>query len=488
MARLSSVSSRHHPRARRWDVVVLGSALPGLVAAARMAMARLRVLVVEETNVSDGFVGLREPFLLAGAARGVLSVLLRELTVPLIDRRRMQPDPIAFQLVTPDARIDVGDPARTAEELVHWGLAEPKRAASLVRALVQAGEAELEAMLAAPIVRAGGRVGRRAARGAAHGRGLPDEAVRADPPLDACLAVQAQALARLAESIPAPEARARLLGGALDGGAAFPSSEHSIRGVLRQRILALHGDFRRVGAPFELVAFEGLPTVAPSETRELWVGRALVLNAPMASLASALGRWQNDVPGFLHDEPSIRHRTVRQVLRVPAAVRPEGMAARVIALPEAPGGPEAESATSRPGRAPLAPLADHVRLAAYPVPGGEGDIDLVASSLARDDPGGILEAEKRIEQTLAGLIPFAEGRCRPRERLRAEWDDEDAVLDPAEGVGWPGGVEIRVSARPRVYGLPRQAIGSLGFEGELLLGWRAGDAISHELARPGGLG
>jgi hypothetical protein len=32
-----------------------------------------------------------------------------------------------------------------------------------------------------------------------------------------------------------------------------------------------------------------------------------------------------------------------------------------------------------------------------------------------------------------------------------------------------------------VYRLDRAEVGGLGLEGDLLLGWRAGDAIAHEL-------
>ena len=40
---------------------------------------------------------------------------------------------------------------------------------------------------------------------------------------------------------------------------------------------------------------------------------------------------------------------------------------------------------------------------------------------------------------------------------------------------------IRISSRPPLYELPREALASLGVEGDVLLGWRAGDRIAADL-------
>ena len=39
--------------ARRWDAVFLGSALPGLVSAARLAVAGQRILIIEEASAAE---------------------------------------------------------------------------------------------------------------------------------------------------------------------------------------------------------------------------------------------------------------------------------------------------------------------------------------------------------------------------------------------------------------------------------------------------
>jgi hypothetical protein len=105
-----------------------------LIAAVRLAMGRLRVLVVEEETAARQPATVREPFFLAGSGSGgVLDACLRALALPLIDRRRLASESIAYQVVMPDARVDVASPARTAEELVAWGLAKPDIARGLVR-------------------------------------------------------------------------------------------------------------------------------------------------------------------------------------------------------------------------------------------------------------------------------------------------------------------------------------------------------------------
>jgi hypothetical protein len=97
-------------RTRRWDAVVLGGAAGPRHR--RGARPRGRACCLEEETASRLPPVLREPFLLTGAqSGGILSAVLRELSVPLIDQRRIETDPLAFQVVLPDARVDVAGPA-----------------------------------------------------------------------------------------------------------------------------------------------------------------------------------------------------------------------------------------------------------------------------------------------------------------------------------------------------------------------------------------
>ena len=65
-----------------------------------------------------------------------------------------------------------------------------------------------------------------------------------------------------------------------------------------------------------------------------------------------------------------------------------------------------------------------------------------------------------------------------------QWDDAAALQDPVGGAGWPGEVEVRLGARQPLYQLDRASLGGLGFEGEILLGWRGGDAIAADVSDP----
>jgi hypothetical protein len=467
---VTTSGARSRLRARRWDVVVLGSALPGLIAAVRLAMGRLRVLIVEEETAARQPATVREPFFLPGAGSGgVLDACLRALALPLIDRRRLAPEPIAYQVVLPEARIDVASPARTAEELVAWGLAKPEVARALVRGLAEAAAGERDALLEAPVVRAlrlGAGLGRSAApRLPRHARGLPGEVSQPTDALAPWLEAQVRALINVATPATPPEARARLLGGALEGGAGFESADETLVGLLRRRFHALHGEIRLLPGRFELVSVGELAGVAPAQSDEVWFGRALVLNAPIGPLSDWLEH-SGSAPDFLPPRRRLRRRGWA-ALRMPREALPEGMARRVVRVLD-----------------PRRPLegANLVRVGIAPEKSGR-DVQVVATFLLPEGDADASALEQDVAESLLELMPFARERAR-RALAGAgpNWDDDLALEDPAPGGGWPSEVELRLLSKPPVYRLPREDVGVLGVEGDCLLGWRAGDAIFADLA------
>ena len=467
MRGLSALETAASARARRWDAVILGGALPGLVCAAVLAKRGARVLVLEEAAAAERFPGLREPFLICGAGRGsVLGACLAALEVPLLDQRRIEHEPLAFQAVLRDARVDVGEPGLTADEWVAWGLAKPEMARSLVRALGHAAAGERAAMLERG-ARRGAATGHPEASGQRHSRGLPAEVAEVPPRLAALLAAQTRVLSNLGAAPPSVEARARLLGSPLEGAAEIRGEAAWLRGILRQRIRSLYGEFRTVPEPFRLVVAGGQPGVAPATSgaaAPVCVGRAFILNAARPALAEVVE--QDPVPELLAGPPVTRRRLTLH-FRVDRRVLPEGMARRVLLVREA---------------APPAAGANPVSLRIFPGAAEDGPVDLVAAAVVDAGETDLAAREAEIEAALADLMPFAGSQLVRVPSTPTRWDDESLLVDPAAGAGWPGECDVRLPGKQPLYHLDRGAMAGLGFEGDILLGWRAGDAIAADLA------
>ncbi len=456
-------------RARRWDALVLGSGLAALTAAARIGAAGQRVLMVEEDRRLTLPPALKEPFFLGGLRdEGVVDACLRALAVPLIDRRRIATERLAYQVAADPYRLDVGQPGLAAEELVAWGLAKPEEAQQLVRAMVDASETERGLLLQSPFVRTGRKVpGLSGAR-----RGLPRDAFDPQTPLGRVVAAQIRALSNLGHEAPGHEAEARLLGLGLAGGVGFTGEPPWLADLLRKRVTALYGDIRTLSGDFDLVTVAGQPGIRIGRTGEIWLGRALVLGVPPASLRDAYRANGEDptrpAPGLLCRDLPRAYRGVF-LYRIPTALLPEGMGARLIL----------------PGKGGSEPTAF---LTAFPSQTHPQCIDLVVRAVLNlSDPDQIPTETKRIRDQIAerlrALMPFAGDELLAIEVDMPLWDSDDGWLeDPESGTGWPSDVDLRLSSRPPIYHLDRSAVAGLGLEGDLLLGWRGGDAIAAELA------
>jgi hypothetical protein len=485
MVEIPLLNSSEAPRARRWDALILGSGIPALVAAARIGGAGQRVLVVEEEAHAKLPAALREPFFLSGFRdEGVLDACLRALTVPLIDRRRFAAERLAYQVAADPYRLEIGQPVVTAEELVTWGLAKPDDAQALVRRLIESSEIERKLLLQAPFVRIGRRVaGSRGLPGIGnHKRGLPGDAAVATGPLGQVIAAQIRSLSNLGQTTPSPEAQARLLGVGLAGGVGFTDSPPWLADLLRKRVTALYGDFRTLPGAFELVSVSGQPGIRVVQTGEIWLGRSLVLAAPLSALQDTLG---NDpmrpAPSLLDRSVSRAYRAVF-LYRIPTTILPEGMGARVI-LP-------GDRSDKIEAGAKFGPESDDpsVTITAFPSQTQSGWVDLVVRGLIPvTDVASLPERLSRLEKSIAGrleaLMPFCGDNLEYVEVTPPQWDSDDGWLeDSPPGTGWPAEIDLRLSTRPPIYHLDRAAVAGLGLEGDLLLGWRGGDAIAAELA------
>lgn len=476
MVEISTLDSSEAPRARRWDALILGSGIAALVAAARIGATGQRVLVVEEEARTKLPPAVREPFFLAGLRdEGILDACLRKLAVPLIDRRRLSTERLAYQIAADPYRLDIGQPVVTAEELVTWGLAKPDDAQTLIRRLIESSEIERALLLEAAFVRIGRRgvgVSRQAAAIGNHKRGLPGDAASAEGPLRQVLEAQIRGLSNTGPHGPSPEAQARLLGLGLAGGVGFSGEPPWLIDLLRKRVSSLYGDFRTLSGDFEMVSVAGQPGIRVARSGEIWLGRALVLAAPLSALRENLGATpMHPTPSFLESSSERSYRGVF-LYRVPIAVLPEGMSARVIL-------PATESDDSGVGT---------VTTTAFPSQSHSGHVDLVARSLVRPTdsselPDQLKNLRRSIAERLEALMPFCGDRLLSIEAAPPRWDSDDGWLeDPRPGTGWPAEIDLRLSTRSPIYHLDRAAAAGLGLEGDLLLGWRGGDAIAGELA------
>jgi len=467
MASLRSIVVDAQHRARRWDAIVIGNGVASLVAAVRLGMRELRVLVVEEQAAADLPVCLHEPPLFIGTGEGgLLEIVLRELRVPLIDRRRFANRPLAYQVVGPQLRLDVGEHGLSASELVAWGLAKPEEAEALIDALDLAAQAEREQLLGSPLVRAPGLRGlaRTASSSPAVQRPLPPEVAAVSPELGRVMAAQVRALGNHGQGGPSSEACARLLGGALHGGVALDRGMDGLVPMLRRRVEALYGEFRSVTGRFEVVSADGIPGLALEESGDLWLGRALVVGCPPALLAEAMAA--PALAGALGGRGAKLRRRLAMRWKLPRAALPEGMAERLVLLTQP------DAADPQDGVATLTTSAAEER---------STHVDLVARVvLAEGESESTTRA--RVEQFLHQLVPFAAELLEPQDDPLPLWDGDDWLEDHAAGRAWPAEATFRVSSRPPVYRLDRPAVAGLGLEGDLLLGWRAGDAIAAELA------
>lgn len=461
MRGLASVRPGDAPRLRRWDAIVLGGALPGLVAAVRLGQRGARVLVIEERAARDAFFGLREPFALTGAdPRGVLGICLRELALPLIERRRLVPAEIAVQIATSDARIDLGDAALALAELTSWGLAKSKPGRELLEACEQAAREERESLLTAPFVRGVRRRWTRAAAAPVPERAFPPPVPELPGSLRPVFEGLASVLCGGAPGEPSDATIARRVGSLLLGVANLRREEGGLRGLLRRRSEALLAEFRSSVAPPELLSVGGQPAVGLSDPSETCAARLLLLNAPRASLAAAGGR--RLPPALRAPEPT--HQRVALHYRGEARALPEGMRERVIHV-------------SRPDEADA-----RARVALQVFSGEEaGPVDLVASTVAPAGAAGAAAAEDWIRRSVRRLAPFSQGSLEPVADPRPLWD-LDAVGGRPDTPRWLRGIDLRLSQRPPIYALPREAVSPLGLDGDLLLGWRAGDVLADALA------
>jgi hypothetical protein len=118
----------------------------------------------------------------------------------------------------------------------------------------------------------------------------------------------------------------------------------------------------------------------------------------------------------------------------------------------------------------------------FPNANRDDSVDLVAASVIDANERDLAAREAEIVAGVADLMPFAAEALDPQRQTTPRWDCDTWLSDPPAGHGWPDAGEARLSSRPPTWLLDRTGVGGLGFEGDLLLGWRCGDAVAADLA------
>jgi hypothetical protein len=431
----------------RCDVLVLGSSLGALAAGTTLARTGMRVVLVEEELHAKRASLLREPFLLTGLeAGGPVDALLRELAIPLLERRELAFDPLAAQVVLhDDVRLDVGGGRKAlASEIEALELAGAAPSQAWFEASDAAGDALRERLRDAPPQPARALPGRLPGLWREGSLDAPTPPA-APPALEPLLGALEWSLSGLALPVR-PAARSLLLRGTRDGASRTLHAGRGLLDLFRRRFVDLHGEVRSAAALG--VRTEGRE-VGVELARDRIFARALLLGAPREPLAR-VAEEAGDVPRWLSAAPPPQ-RLDRRVLRAEAQALPIGMGSRVIAVPNGP--------------------ATVWSLARFLDPTDAATEWVVASG-----PGA---PQVAAGEGLGGLAPFAEGRI--------------VAIDPGPEPRWDlDGVALRfpearapevVKRGPLVLCVGPERAPELGFEGELLLGRRAALLAAAALGR-----
>jgi hypothetical protein len=310
----------------RFDVLVLGSTLGGLVAASYLARAGLRVGLIEEQVGAKQPALLREPFLLSGLeSGGWVMRALRELGVPLLEQRQLERKSITLQVILPQARIDVprGSGA-LARELEAHRLADARTLRAWLgeidRQGVKAQTQLWDRPEAGPCLHPAGHLPSRL---------IGDVRVRIrfpTPPVALAPFVRAQieALSSLQPAMSGA-APALLLHSTRGGAFQMPDAETSFLSLLRRRFSSLYGEIHAVGS-FDLLRRRSEVEVASSSDR--FLARALVIAVPREPLRGFLAK-TSGLPAWLKPTaPPLE--TPSRLFRVARRSLPAGMTDRVI--------------------------------------------------------------------------------------------------------------------------------------------------------------
>jgi hypothetical protein len=430
----------------RSDVLVLGSTLGGLVAATYLARAGLRVILVEEAVHAERPPLLREPFLLSGLQRdGQIHRVLREIALPLIDRRELRVEEVALQVVLRDARVDIYPGEEDlATELEAFGFASKGEALGWLEQLRTAADRAREGLWDDPV----------RSRVPARAQYLPPR-ITAPSRTRAPIPGGSSRLMELAETLSSAlamgagsaDSTALLVSGACQGVFRAPDVGRPFLDLFRHRFHTLHGEIRTAGA-FALVGSQG--EVGVELPRGEVFARGLVIAAPHEPLRRFVQE-SGPVPRWLRSGVA-SVPLVSRLFRANTSSLPVGMATRVVV---GSGAPEELLCISR-----------------HPDPAAEGVEWLLISG-----PGA---AKLDDQNPLGELAPFPGTGIVPVDTGPSpRWD-----LD-AQDLSFAGPDRHPLTRnRPPIVSVGPGSAPELGFEGEILQARRMALRLARRLGAP----
>lgn len=433
----------------RSDVLVLGSSLGGLVAAAYLARAGLRVALFEESCLAQRTPLLREPFLLSGLGTdGPTARVLRELTLPLLEQREIAAREVAYQVLLPESRIDVRASRRAlAHELALHRLVEASAAEAWIERMDALAQRVRDEQWNGPSTATRSLAQRllveRAPRDVEPPPALPETPAALVPFVRAQIA----ALSALAPDVQTA-ARPTLVRAVRDGGFEMPHGGRSFLDLFRRRLLTLHGEIHEIDH-FTLVSTRQEIGIELRRGRVL--GRALVLAAPR-ELVRSVAEKGGTLPRWLAPSPPPQ-LTPARLFRAHRDALPTGLARRAIVWP----GDSERAYTLALHRDP------QIATVEWMVAAGPG-----ARAISDENP-------------LADLCPFlAEGITPADPGPAPAWDADAAELrfHAPQLPPW-------LDRSPPVVSVGPDVVPDSGFEGELLAARRAAlDLASRLGAKP----
>lgn len=470
-----------------FDIVCLGTELPGLIASALLAKQGYRTLLVGAVEKPErpGTAALdraRTPLLFVGDhSSPVIRWAFSHLSLSQEIRTRLRPMSPSYQVVLPGHRLDVGGRTPDTDEEVRRELPELADGLDPLLGRAEASHEALQGLFDPPLVIPPTRWReRRALRARLRGLGLGDDLRPEDPfhplapehPLRLLFDAPLRFLAQGAPAEPGPFARTRLLGHLGRGISLVNGDRPGLCELILERFAIYGGVHRSRGDEPDAIqlGWRGPALLSFDHGREE-LGCTLILgNQPVPRIVPLLpeGRRRQRLEALAERAKVVGQRVCFRLL-VRAELLPEAMCPVLFLVAD-----------------PAAPLIGDNLLLVTTMGEGEARVLSVSaqvetSELERGGERALAELQQRMEQRLRGLLPFLDLHLLERGTIRPASYQPLYALEP-QGPGSLGQCPYR-SPFPQLLLCGAQSLPGLGLEGEFLAGVAVSQVVNSLIRR-----